>query len=46
MHDLMAVLTYPPVLWTIVTVAQILAVMIVVLISLAFLLLADRKIWA
>ena len=32
--------------WTIITVAQILAVMVGVLVSLAFLLLADRKIWA
>ena len=32
--------------WTVITVAQILAVMIWLLVSLAFLLLADRKIWA
>jgi len=35
-----------PVGWTIMTVGQILAVTVGVLISLAFLLLADRKIWA
>jgi len=35
-----------PVGWTIITVGQILAVTVGVLISLAFLLLADRKIWA
>ena len=35
-----------PVGWTILTVGQILAVTVGVLISLAFLLLADRKIWA
>jgi NADH-quinone oxidoreductase subunit H len=32
--------------WTVLTVAQILAVLVGVLISLAFLLLADRKVWA
>ncbi len=32
--------------WTLITVGQILAVMIWILLSLAFLLLADRKIWA
>jgi NADH-quinone oxidoreductase subunit H len=32
--------------WTVLTVAQILAVTVGVLISLAFLLLADRKVWA
>jgi NADH-quinone oxidoreductase subunit H len=32
--------------WTLLTVGQILAVMIWILLSLAFLLLADRKIWA
>jgi len=32
--------------WTVLTVLQILAVMIWILLSLAFLLLADRKIWA
>src|SRR3954469_3629088 len=32
--------------WTLMTVGQILAVMIWILLSLAFLLLADRKIWA
>jgi NADH-quinone oxidoreductase subunit H len=32
--------------WTILTVAQILAVTVGILVSLAFLLLADRKIWA
>jgi NADH-quinone oxidoreductase subunit H len=32
--------------WTLLTVGQILAVMVWILISLAFLLLADRKIWA
>jgi NADH-quinone oxidoreductase subunit H len=32
--------------WTIATVGQVLAVMIWILLSLAFLLLADRKIWA
>jgi len=35
-----------PVGWTVLTVVQILAVMVGVLISLAFLLLADRKVWA
>jgi NADH-quinone oxidoreductase subunit H len=35
-----------PVGWTVLTVGQILAVTVGVLISLAFLLLADRKIWA
>jgi NADH-quinone oxidoreductase subunit H len=35
-----------PVGWTVFTVLQILAVMVGILISLAFLLLADRKIWA
>ena len=35
-----------PVGWTILTVAQILAVTVGILVSLAFLLLADRKIWA
>jgi NADH:ubiquinone oxidoreductase subunit H len=35
-----------PVGWTLITVGQILAVTVGVLISLAFLLLADRKIWA
>ncbi|RZJ36875.1 MAG: NADH-quinone oxidoreductase subunit H, partial [Brevundimonas sp.] len=35
-----------PVGWTVVTVLQILAVTVGILISLAFLLLADRKIWA
>ncbi|WP_041373406.1 NADH-quinone oxidoreductase subunit NuoH [Phenylobacterium zucineum] len=35
-----------PVGWTLVTAGQILAVMIWILLSLAFLLLADRKIWA
>jgi len=32
--------------WTLITVGQVLAVMIWILLSLAFLLLADRKIWA
>jgi NADH-quinone oxidoreductase subunit H len=32
--------------WTILTIGQVLAVMIWILLSLAFLLLADRKIWA
>jgi NADH-quinone oxidoreductase subunit H len=32
--------------WTVLTLAQILAVLVGVLISLAFLLLADRKVWA
>src|SRR6201993_5448523 len=32
--------------WTLITVGQILAVMVWILLSLAFLLLADRKIWA
>ena len=32
--------------WTLITVGQVLLVMVGVLISLAFLLLADRKIWA
>src|ERR1700733_9845181 len=32
--------------WTLLTVGQILAVVIWILLSLAFLLLADRKIWA
>ena len=32
--------------WTVLTVLQILAVMVWILLSLAFLLLADRKIWA
>src|SRR5512135_3138610 len=32
--------------WTLITIGQILAVMIWILLSLAFLLLADRKIWA
>src|SRR5215470_19713040 len=32
--------------WTLLTVGQVLAVMIWILLSLAFLLLADRKIWA
>jgi NADH-quinone oxidoreductase subunit H len=32
--------------WTLVTVAQILAVLVWLLLSLAFLLLADRKVWA
>ena len=35
-----------PVGWTIVTVLEVLVVMVGVLVSLAFLLLADRKIWA
>jgi len=35
-----------PVGWTLVTVLQILAVLVWILLSLAFLLLADRKIWA
>ncbi len=35
-----------PVGWTLITVGQILAVTIWILLSLAFLLLADRKIWA
>ncbi len=35
-----------PLGWTVATVLQILAVMIWILLSLAFLLLADRKIWA
>jgi NADH-quinone oxidoreductase subunit H len=35
-----------PVGWTLLTVGQILAVLVWILLSLAFLLLADRKIWA
>ena len=32
--------------WTVLTVLQILAILVWILLSLAFLLLADRKIWA
>uniref|UniRef100_B0SZ42 NADH-quinone oxidoreductase subunit H n=1 Tax=Caulobacter sp. (strain K31) TaxID=366602 RepID=B0SZ42_CAUSK len=39
-------LTSPPVMWTLLTTGGILLVVIWVLLSLAFLLLADRKIWA
>ena len=35
-----------PVGWTVLTVGQIVAVLVWILLSLAFLLLADRKIWA
>ena len=41
-HDFWAT----PVGWTLVTVCQILAVLVWLLLSLAFLLLADRKVWA
>ena len=38
--------TSPPVMWTLLTTGGILLVVVWVLLSLAFLLLADRKIWA
>ena len=35
-----------PLAWTLLTIGQILLIMVWILLSLAFLLLADRKVWA